>query len=271
MYNQNMFNFLHTFRPNPILVDFGFIKIYWYGLLVAVAMMAGIFVFKKLVGKKLTHDEVLDLSFWLIIGSLIGARIYHVFLEYQYYLAIPLEIFKVWKGGLAIHGGIIGGFIVLCIFAKKFKKDFWFLAGALAPALALGQAIGRWGNYFNNELFGAQTKLPWGIPIVSDVSDLTEKIYVQPIFLYESILNFLVFVILFIFLKLKIFKPKIIFSLYLIFYGLIRFLLEFLRADHTLIALGIRWPQIISFGLVLTGVILILLDKLNIKNVYEKK
>lgn len=263
-----MFNFLHNFEPSPILADFGLIKVYWYGLLIAVAMTLGIFVFKKLVDKKLSNDEVLDLSFWLIIGSLIGARAYHIFLEYQYYLAAPLEIFKVWKGGLAIHGGIIGGFIVLCIFTKKFKKDFWFLTGALAPALALGQAVGRWGNYFNNELFGAQTKLPWGIPIVSDS---TEKFYVHPVFLYESCLNFLVFIILFVFFKLKIFKPKIIFSLYLIFYGLIRFLLEFLRTDHTLMVLGIRWPQIFSLGLVLIGAILILLDKLNIKNVYEEK
>ena len=191
-------NFLHTFHPQPILFEYGFIKIHWYGLLMVIAIFVGIFITVKLAKRYgFSKDHVYDLVFYLVIFSLLGARIYAVLLFPSYYSQYPLEIFQVWKGGLAIHGAIIGGIITLYYYAQRKKQSFWLWADILVVPLALGQAIGRWGNYFNQELFGKPTNLPWGIPIDTLSRGAFSKFeFFHPTFLYESILNFIVFIVL---------------------------------------------------------------------------
>jgi phosphatidylglycerol:prolipoprotein diacylglycerol transferase len=250
-----MLNFLHYFKPESVLLIIGPVKLYWYGLFIVTGTIAALTTTLKLAKRlNLPSGKIFDLSFYLIIGGLIGARLYHIFLELPYYLKYPIETIKVWQGGLAIHGAIIVGLIILLFFCRKEKINFWLLSAAMAPGLALGQTIGRWGNYFNQELFGLPTSQPWGIPIDlmhRPLNHLSSE-YFHPTFLYESIGNLIIFIIiLFLFSKVaagKIKKSQVVLLSYLALYSLLRFLLEFIRIDQTAYVLGWRWPQIISIA-----------------------
>lgn len=248
-----MFNFLHSFLPAPILISFGSVRIYWYGLFIVFGVLAALTVALKMSKKfNLSANKIFDLSFWMIIAGIVGARIYHVFLEWPYYSHNLSGIIKIWEGGIAIHGAIIGGLLILLYSAWKEKINFWILAAIYAPSLALGQAIGRWGNYFNQELFGKPTDLPWGIPIdlMNRPIRYISAEYFHPTFLYESLGDLAIFAILLIlisrFLKNKWANYKIIFLSYLILYSILRFGMEFLRTDTTAYVFGFRWPQIFS-------------------------
>ena len=260
-----MINWLHTNLPQPILADFGFIQIHYYGLLfvlgMILALLSAIYLAKK---QKISAETIIDLVFWLIIFGLIGARLYDVGLEYKYYFFNHLiDIVKVWQGGLAIHGGIIAGLVVIYYFSKKRKINFWTLSALLVPGLALAQAIGRWGNYFNQEIYGQPTTLPWGIPITGNAG------YYHPVFLYESLGNFIIFLILILghyFLFKKKIKAKTIVFTYLILYSILRFSLEFIRLDFAPVIDGWRWPQIISIVIIVASLIILSYDFLNKKN-----
>lgn len=273
-------NFLHTFHPQSILFEIGFFKIHWYGLLMVIAIFIGIFIAVKLAKHYgFSKDNIYDLVFYLVIFSILGARIYAVLLFPSYYSQYPLEIFQVWKGGLAIHGAILGGIITLYYYTKRKKQSFWMWADILVVPLALGQAIGRWGNYFNQELFGRPTSLPWGIPIDAFYrgSAFLKYEFFHPTFLYESILNLLVFIIL---LSLHIYKIKknrhpervervegsyfkqqtgSITLLYLVFYSLVRIIMEQFRIDETPEFFGIRFPILVSAGVIMAAISILLL------------
>lgn len=244
-----MITFLHTFNPQPIALQLGPLAIHWYGLFMVAAMVAGLLVLLRLAKPAgISSDSVFDLAFYLIIFSLLGARIYAVFLELPYYLAHPARIIAVWQGGLAIHGAIIGGATTLLVYCWKKQQSFWQWADRLVVALPLGQAIGRWGNYFNQELFGKPTQRPWGIPISAANRPLEylSSQYFHPTFLYESFLNLLNFLILLaLYPKLKKYNGVLAF-VYLINYAIIRILMESLRVDSTPLLFGIRLPVLVS-------------------------
>lgn len=262
--------FLHTFHPQSVFLEFGPIKIHWYGLLMVIAIFAGILLVTKLAQKYgINKEEVHDIAFNLVIFSLIGARIYAVLLFPKYYFQNPLEIVQVWKGGLAIHGAVFGGITALYFYCKKKKKNFWMWADFIVPALALGQAIGRWGNYFNQELFGKPTSLPWGIPIeeFNRPPGFENFDYFHPTFLYESILNLIVFLVLIGLHYFRIknkelrsksiepktynLKPSTITLLYLILYSVIRIIMEQFRIDETPVWFGMRLPVLMSILLII--------------------
>ncbi len=274
-----MFTFLHTFHPSSILLNLGPVQIHWYGLLICLAILAGLFVANFLGKRVLTRPELacpelvegvegFDLAFWLIVFAIIGARLYDCLLDWSYYAANPWDVFKIWQGGLAIHGALIGGASVLLYFYWKKHYDFWLYASIIAPGIALGQAIGRWGNYFNQELFGLPTNWPWGIPIDvarRPIQFLSDQ-YFQPTFLYESLGDLLIFILLFCFFikeKNTKIKQKIIFLSYLIAYSALRFGLEFIKVDSTPTAFGLRAPQWISLvvGLGALGYLIYILLK----------
>lgn len=256
-----MVNFFHTFNPSPILFSFNGFNIYWYGffiLLSAVAAIIAAWYLAKLYNLKI--DIIIDLAFWLIISGIIGARIYDVILEWSYFSNHLLDIFKIWQGGLAIHGALIGGGLALYFYAKKYNYNFWQLAAITATVLPLGQAFGRFGNYFNQELFGYPTNLPWGIPIdiIHRPWQYFDYTYFHPTFLYESIGNLIIFFILICWQICLIKKQKIsefnhILSviIYAVLYSLLRFFIEFIRIDTTPILLGLRFPQFISLTIIL--------------------
>ncbi|HNV12438.1 MAG TPA: prolipoprotein diacylglyceryl transferase [bacterium] len=267
-----MIKFLHNFEPDPVLLSLSFIKIYWYGFFMVLAIVSALIVVLLLAKiYKINKDDLFDLSFYLIIFGVIGARIYDVFLEWRYYLENPFDVFKIWQGGLAIHGGILAGIIVLYFFVKKkkirgleynsFWNDFFSVSFLIVPGLALAQAIGRWGNYFNQELFGKPTSVSWGIPInlINRPPEYVFEEFFHPTFLYESLGSLLIFVILlflhFYFLKKKKsnFNSKfLITAVYLILYSILRFSLEFIRIDFAPNFLGLRFPQFMSVVVVLT-------------------
>ncbi|PKM91163.1 prolipoprotein diacylglyceryl transferase [Candidatus Falkowbacteria bacterium HGW-Falkowbacteria-1] len=265
-----MINFLHTFEPNSLMFSFAFIKIHWYGFFVVLAIVSALFI-SLFLGKKykINKDDLFDLFFYLIIFGVFGARIYDVFLEWRYYIDNPFDIIKIWQGGLAIHGAILAGVIVLCFFVKNkkirglenksFWDDFFSLSFLIVPGLALGQAIGRFGNYFNQELFGRPTDFPWGIPIniLNRPIEFISSKFFHPTFLYESLGSFAIFIFLFSvhFYLLK--KSKATFttkffvtSSYLILYSILRFSLEFVRIDFAPEFLGLRFPQVMSVVIV---------------------
>jgi len=265
-----MFNFLHNNIPQAVALNLGPVTIYWYGIFIVLGALAGIFVAIKLAKKiGFIADDVYNIAFYAVISGIIGARVYAVMLEYQYYLANPAEIIAIWHGGLAIHGAIIGGALAVIIYCYQKKQSILAWADIAAPALALAQAIGRWGNYFNQEIFGTPTNLPWGIPIQEQFRPLLYKTatHFHPTFLYESILNLVNFAILFIlFFKLKNTKLRgAIFLVYLINYSLIRIAMEFLRTDSTLLLAGIRLPILVSGGLILISTMILLKMYLTVK------
>ena len=256
-----MISYLHRFIPQPILFDVGPITIYWYGLFLVLAMAAGILITWRLSSwYNIDREKVLDLAIWLIIGGIIGARFYEIFLEFPYYYQHPGAVIRIWEGGLAIHGGIIGGGIALFIFAKINKLSFLKLGALAVPGLALGQALGRWGNWFNQELFGLPTTLPWGIPITIENRPLQyiNHEFFHPTFLYESLGCLLIFIFLVIITyyfrqRLDGRRTSLIFASYLISYSLLRFSLEFIKIDVTPMFLGWRWPQVISLIIIIAS------------------
>jgi len=184
-----------------------------------------------------------------------------------------LAILKIWQGGLAIHGAIIAGAIVIWYFARKQKISFWLIASIVAPVLALAQTIGRWGNYFNQELFGFPTGLPWGIPIevFRRPAEYISDVFFHPVFLYESIGNFFIFILLLIaHKKINIFeKPywqKVITLGYFMAYSILRFSMEFIRIDSTPTIAGLRWPQIISIMIFSASMIYLITILKDLKN-----
>ena len=258
-------NFLHTFHPSPTLITIGPIHIYWYGFFIILGALAAIFITLKLADYyKIKKETIIDLAFWLIIGGIIGARLYHILLELQYYLSSPIDAIKIWQGGLAIHGAILAGIIIIWRFSKKHQYNFWLLSSIIVPGLALAQAIGRWGNYFNQELFGKPTNLPWGIPIdlANRPIEYISNEFFHPAFLYESIGNLLIFFILIsihIWIIRKNKKKNYSYFLpltsYFLLYSILRFFIEFIRIDPTYVILGLRFPQIISLLIIFFSII----------------
>ena len=266
-----MINWLHTFHPQAILLSLDPIHIYWYGLFMILGILAALFISLKLARYyKIEKEKIFDLSFWLIIIGLLGARIYDVFLNFSYYLKYPLDVFKIWQGGLAIHGAIIAGLLVIYLFSKKQKTSFWTFTSIIVPGLVLGQAIGRFGNYFNQELFGLPTTKPWGIPIdlINRPADYITDIFFHPTFLYESLGCLLIFIIL-ISANYLIIKKRDIANryyqilltvLYMILYSILRFCLEFIKVDATPMFLNLRWPQIISLAIIFVSIIFLIFN-----------
>ena len=260
-----MFNLLHNFHPQPIILSLGPIHIYWYGLMVVLGILAGLFVILRLAKLySLDRETIFDLAFWLIIFGLIGARLYDVCLNLAYYFAHPLYVLEVWRGGLAIHGAVIAGLLVVIVFARRQKIDFWRLTALFVPGLALGQAIGRWGNYFNQEIFGRPTLLPWGIPIdlVNRPAGYLDFQFFQPTFLYESLGCLLIFALLLSLTiyfarrgRLKGFFYVWLTLIYMILYSILRFLIEFIRLDPAPYLFGLRWPQIMSLLLIVLSAV----------------
>lgn len=265
-----MFKLLHNFQPQPILLEISWFKIYWYGLLIALGILLSFSAILYLAKKyKLEKDHVYNLAFYLIIFGLIGDRLYYVIYAWDYYSQNLLDILKIWEGGLAIHGAMIAGLLVLYIYGKTHKLKFSFLADLFVIGLPIAMAVGRWGNYFNMELFGQPTDLAWGIPIIEakrPVQYLTET-HFHPTFLYESLWNLMIFTILFVWHKIRLNKYKNpekiqglgnITLVYFILYSLGRFLNEFLRLDFSPYFLGIRWAQFISLVIIIFCLAIIL-------------
>lgn len=265
-----MISWLHNFEPQAIILSFGSVNLYWYGLFIVLGILAALALsFKLAKYYQLKADFIFDLTFWLIINGLIGARLYDVFLQLPYYLQSPLAIFRVWEGGLAIHGAIIAGIVTIYFFTRRRQVSLWQALALIVPGLALAQAIGRWGNYFNQELFGRPTSLPWGIPISLNnrpPAYLTESFF-HPTFIYESLGCLLIFIFLtaltvYFQRKKRLNGQRLVwlFALYMILYSILRLALEFVRIDETPLFFNWRWPQIMSLLIIIFSINLLIFN-----------
>jgi len=244
--------------PGPVAFEIGHISIYWYGIIIAAAFLSGLAITTKIAEKQGENPEnILDLAIYLLIGSLISARAYFVIFDWKYFIDHFSETFMTWKGGLSIHGAIIGGFIVVYIYTKIKKLSLLKYADILSYGAILGQAIGRWGNFFNSEAFGSPTNLPWKlyIPLIKRPLEYSHYQYFHPTFLYESLWNLLVFFILYKILRKKFnnFNGAIFFS-YLILYSSGRFIIESIRIDSIYSVFGLPIAQLVSIICILIGI-----------------
>jgi phosphatidylglycerol:prolipoprotein diacylglycerol transferase len=243
---------------HPVLFTIGPIQVRYYGLMYVLFILVGIFLIKKEVKRKnisLTEDDVINMVMFLVLTGILGARIYYVVFNWDYYGSHLLEIPAVWHGGLAIHGGLIGGVIAGLYFCKKRSLSFLELADAIAPAIILGQVFGRFGNFMNGDAHGIPTKMPWGIvfPPESIAGSQFGPVPLHPTMLYEMFLNFLIFLVLWGIRK-RDYQHGFLFCLYLILYSIDRFFVSFFRADSLMIG-GFRAAHVISIVIViLSGV-----------------
>ena len=269
--------------PGDTFLNLGFLTIRWYGLLISISVVIGLFISKKLAkSRNINPQYISDILPSLIISSIIGARAYYVIFEWRQYsgnnfftsfdlfndvIQIP-SFLAIWQGGIAIHGGLIGGFLCILFFCKSKNIHLKTFIDILIPSITIGQSIGRWGNFFNNEAFGIPTDLPWKlfIPIQNRPIEFINYQFFHPTFIYESLWNFLICILL-----ITIFyqqnnknsvRPGFISCLYLIGYSFGRFWIEGLRIDPLCIGGippfcdgGLRMAQFISIFLFSSGLV----------------
>ena len=269
--------------PGDTFLNLGFLTIRWYGLLISISVVIGLFISKKLAkSRNINPQYISDILPSLIISSIIGARAYYVIFEWRQYsgnnfftsfdlfnnvIQIP-SFLAIWQGGIAIHGGLIGGFLCILFFCKSQNIHLKTFIDILIPSIILGQSIGRWGNFFNNEAFGIPTDLPWKlfIPIQNRPIEFINYQFFHPTFIYESLWNFLIFILLIIIFyqqnNKNSVRPGFISCLYLIGYSFGRFWIEGLRIDPLCIGGippfcdgGLRMAQFISIFLFSSGLI----------------
>ncbi|WP_218080566.1 prolipoprotein diacylglyceryl transferase [Anthocerotibacter panamensis] len=245
--------------PGPILVQLGPLTLRWYSVLVTGGIVLGTIFAQNLARKRgLNPDLVADLAVWVVVGAIPLARLYYVVFRWDLFQNNLWSIFAIWEGGIAIHGGILGGLIAGYLFCRRHGAPFWKLADVCSPGLILGQAIGRWGNFFNAEAFGDPTTLPWKlyIPPANRPALFAGFEYFHPTFLYESLWNLGVLgVLLLAFSRWPNAKPGTIAALYALCYSLGRFWVEGLRTDSLMLG-PLRMAQVVSLlgiGLGLLG------------------
>ena len=269
--------------PGSQLVNLGFFSIKWYGLLIALSILLGLNLSKKLARSRGIDPHLIsEMLPSLVLSSIIGARIYYVIFEYRQFSGdnffTPIKIFNIylnipsslaiWEGGIAIHGALLGGFLSIYLFCKSKKIPLKIFLDLLMPSVILGQAIGRWGNFFNNEAFGIPTNLPWKvfIPLSNRPIIFANYQFFHPTFLYESLWNLLIFILLiYVFNKQNkdnSILPGLITCIYLITYSFGRFWIEGLRIDSLCLGGyppycegGLRIAQFISIFLFSSGLI----------------
>lgn len=252
---------------NPILFDFGFIQLRYYGLMYAIGILFVIHLVKRDVIRlkiNLTEDDIFTMAIVTFLGGILGARAYYVVFNWHYYFVAPphwYEFIAIWHGGLAIHGGLITGPIALLSYCKRKQLHFPTIADMISPGLILAQAIGRIGNLMNGDAHGYPTTMPWGLvfkygPAAQEFPGKP----LHPVMLYESALNLTAFFILFSIRK-KGFRPGFVTASYIIAYSVIRFFVSFFRADD-LYFIGLRAPHLISIVGLLLGLALIWKGKL---------
>ena len=248
---------------NSIALELGPITIYWYSITMFLAILtATILIVIESKKQKVNKDDLIDLIFYGIICGILGARIYYVLFNLDYYLQDPIEIIKIWHGGIAIHGAIIGGLIFLIFFSKKKKLNVLKMMDIIAVGLIIAQAIGRWGNFFNQEAHGTATTLSFlkslHLPNFIIEGMHINGVYYHPTFLYESIWCLLGFIILLIVRKNKKINIGQISGIYLVWYGIERFFVEGLRTDSLMLA-SIKVAQVVSIIYIISGIVLFLL------------
>jgi len=251
---------------DPVAIQFGPLAIRWYGIFMATAFLLGIWLASRRAQQNnIDPNHILNMVTLIIPASIIGARLYYVLFTWDSYRYEPLEMLAIWHGGLAIHGGIIGGLLAGLFYVRRYKLQPWLMADIAAPSVILGQAIGRWGNFINQEAHGGPVTEQFmsHFPAFIKNQMFIEGQYFHPTFLYESMWNLLVFVMLTWRWPRKKVDGEIAF-LYLILYSSGRFFVESLRTDSLMIG-PIKVAQLVSIILIIIGAVGIWLLRQNSK------
>lgn len=240
----------------PIFLRIGPVVIRFYGLMIAVAFITAIYVARKeSIRKGLGPECMVDFGPYAIISGIIGARLYYVMLHARDFLMQPLDIVKVWEGGLAFHGGILGGFLAGIWFARKRAVPFWRFADAAVPSIILAQAIGRIGCFLNGCCCGKETAVPWAVTFRNMESMAPLNVSLHPTQIYEMAGNLAIFVLLWSIRRKK--RPDgYLFLLYTIMYSALRFAVEFFRSECvSLGSSGLTWAHVMAIGTIIFGLI----------------
>lgn len=245
-----------------VAIDLGFIQIYWYSIFILLGILvAAILIYKECKKQGLKSEEFTDLLFNTVVFGIIGARIYYVLFNFSYYWNNKIEILEIWHGGLAIHGGLLFGTLYVLHFCKKHKLNKLKLMDMIVVGVIIGQAIGRWGNFFNGEAYGPLTTYAALkqnlIPefIIKGMKILGQ--YYEPTFYYESLWNINGFIILLLARSRKKIKIGQITGIYFLWYSIGRMYIESLRADSLMLK-NFKVAQIVSGILIIVGLILII-------------
>ena len=247
---------------DPVITDLGFVKVYWYGVMYLLAFLSAYLLARYRIKSEVLWNtkHVDDLIFYGALGAVLGGRLgYLLFYNWSVFISNPLTFFNFQNGGMSFHGGFLGVLIAMVIFNKKYQFTFFQTTDFIAPLIPLGLGFGRIGNYINGELWGRVTDSSWGI-LAPDQSGLWEKRF--PTQLYEAFLEgFVLFCILWLFSNKK---PPVMAtsSLFLIFYGIFRFIIEFVRAPDSHIGyLAFDWltmGQLLSIPMIFIGIYLLI-------------
>ena len=262
-----------TWNVDPEIFSIGQLSIRWYGLLFATAFLSGYIIFVRYLATERLNSEMVDrLLIYIAIGTVVGARLGHCFFyEPEYFLKNPVEILKIWKGGLASHGAAIGILLALWLYVRRHKLSFLWMIDRIVIVVALGGAFIRLGNLFNSEIYGLPTDLPWGFEFVRDrlydstTGELLPTVPRHPTQLYEAFSYILIFVVLFIFYRKRYTKVRdgFIFGLFMILLFSARFLVEFVKNDQVAFEAGMEFNmgQLLSIPFILAGVLMIVWTK----------
>jgi prolipoprotein diacylglyceryl transferase len=252
--------------PSDGTIDIGPLTIHAYGVIIALGVVAGIWLF----GRRLeargagTRDDAAAVGMWGVLGGVIGARLYHVATSWDSFSDDPLRIFAIWKGGLGIPGGLALGIAVGLYAAKRRGLDVPVAVTCITPGIPLAQAIGRWGNWFNQELFGGPTTLPWALEVSDDTAakaGYPPGTTFHPTFLYESLWNLaLCGLLLWIDRRFKL-RAGNLMGVYLIGYGIGRFWIEGMRIDPTSEVGGLRWNQWVALAMIVIGAVVLVVRR----------
>ena len=248
--------------PSQILCTVFGIHIYYYGVILAAAIAFGTLISDYFGTKffKLEKETVIDMAPYLIICGILGARIYYCIMDLSYYLKFPTEILAIRHGGISIHGAKIGGIIGLLIYSRRKGISFPKLCDVSVIGLSIAQALGRWGNFFNSEAYGKPTELPWKLYIAPEFRQIPyqNNEYFHPAFLYESLLDLVIFGILLFLLKKKDkLKEGNLALIYLILYSVARIIVELYRIDSVRYILGVPVAIFVSVGIIIVSIVLL--------------
>lgn len=258
MYNVSFPALGWEFKINPIAFSIGSINVRWYGIIIAAGLLlAALYAYFSAERYHVERNKLFDCVLVGLVTGVIGARAYYVLFRLDYYIEHPGEIIMISNGGLAIYGGIILGLVGGCIMAKIKKAKILPILDIAVMGFLIGQGLGRWGNFFNQEAFGTTTNLPWGM-----MSENTNLTAVHPCFLYESLWCLLGFVLLHFWGRRYQKYPGQIFYLYLVWYGFERMIVEGLRTDSLYLPFGdIRVSQVLSAAILIVGVVLLIVNR----------
>lgn len=243
----------------PVLFKIGPLTVHTYGVLVALGFLTGIaFAIKHAKDYSISKDTIIDIGFYILFSAIIGSRLFFVLIKLDYYLKNPISIFKIWEGGLVFYGGVLLAVPVAIWYAKRHSLDVLKIADIFAPSIAIGHSIGRLGCFSAGCCYGRYTEsVPWAIIFTDPNSIAPTGIPLHPTQIYESIGEFINFIILFFFLrKRKSFDGQLL-IIYLILYSILRFIVEFFRgdADRGIIISGFSVPQGISIAIFVISIV----------------